>query len=161
MEFKICKDCGQNLPLSAFDIHYNTNEKSLRSNCRKCRYQRYKTSFLFKDTLLLDLSSNEQKFRLAKKLLSSTKHWAKKRKLEFNLTLDDFLNIPTHCPVTGEPFILFSSDRSKSLSVDRINNSKGYIRGNILFVSYRVNHLKSDASIDELARIVQVYQQLG
>jgi hypothetical protein len=47
-----------------------------------------------------------------------------------------------------------------SPSLDRIDNSKGYIEGNVIVVSWRANNLKRDASIQELQKIVEFYQRL-
>jgi hypothetical protein len=53
------------------------------------------------------------------------------------------------CPVTGQPFT-YSQDKPTDWSVDRANNDRGYIRGNILIVSRAVNAAKSDRSLDEI-----------
>jgi hypothetical protein len=84
-------------------------------------------------------------------------------KLDFNLTTKD-LKIPTHCPVLGIPLKLFTGGPAgrrnfNGPSVDRIDNSKGYIRGNVIVVSNRANILKSDATIEELIAIAKFYRR--
>lgn len=37
-----------------------------------------------------------------------------------------------------------------SPSVDKIVPEKGYVKGNVVWMSYRANSLKTDASLDEL-----------
>jgi len=42
-------------------------------------------------------------------------------------------------------------------SLDKIIPNKGYIRGNIVVISDIVNRLKSDASIEDLKKILNFY----
>ena len=67
--------------------------------------------------------------------------------LEFNLDKTDIV-IPPLCPVFGKPFIY--KDRKWSASIDRIDSSKGYIKGNIQIISYLANRMKSEATREEL-----------
>lgn len=51
------------------------------------------------------------------------------------------------CPYSGEALFLAIKDsgwKSSSASIDRIDSSKGYIKGNIQWVHKRVNSMKSD-----------------
>lgn len=47
--------------------------------------------------------------------------------------------------------------RPDSPTLDRLDNTKGYVRGNVIVVSYRANRLKSDATIYELRRLAEFY----
>lgn len=88
-----------------------------------------------------------------KQMFKRARQRAKENSLEFNITVDDII-VPEKCPILN---ILLSIGNKKrednSPSIDRINNNKGYIRGNIIIVSWRANNLKSDASIDELEKL--------
>jgi hypothetical protein len=53
------------------------------------------------------------------------------------------------CPVTGLPFT-YSQDEHTDWSVDRANNQRGYVRGNILIISRGANAAKSDRSLEEI-----------
>lgn len=93
-------------------------------------------------------------------MLNMLRGRAKKRGFEFNLTESDII-IPSFCPVLGIPIkfnVGLNSD--DSISVDRIDNSKGYISGNIVIISRRANTLKSSASLNELERIYLFYKNL-
>lgn len=44
--------------------------------------------------------------------------------------------------------------RDTSPSLDRKDPTKGYVRGNVAWISFRANRIKSDASQQELERIL-------
>lgn len=78
---------------------------------------------------------------------------AKVRGIECNITEADLPEIPEYCPVL--PWIRLTYEVGNghadgSLSVDRIDSTKGYVKGNIRFISHRANTLKSDATDQEL-----------
>ena len=77
--------------------------------------------------------------------------------LRFTLTEDD-IQIPTHCPILGIKLRKnIGGMKDNSVSIDRINNRRGYTPDNIVVVSLRANRLKSDASLDELKKITKFY----
>lgn len=71
---------------------------------------------------------------------------------EFNLQVED-ITIPDVCPILGIE-INMNSGRSgaykNSPSLDRIDNSKGYIKENIQVISQQANAMKGAASKEEL-----------
>jgi hypothetical protein len=83
---------------------------------------------------------------------------AAKEGIPFDLEPDDVV-IPSHCPVSGVP--LDRSTRDASPSLDKIIPELGYVKGNIAIVSWRVNRLKSDATIEELKAIAKFYLGLS
>ncbi len=74
---------------------------------------------------------------------------AKAAGLEYNLTIEDFLQEISVCPVLGIA-LEYSSGKENAVSVDRVDNSKGYTKDNIVLMSDRANRLKKDATLDEL-----------
>src|SRR6266403_6096429 len=80
-------------------------------------------------------------------MMVNIKSKAKKMGLDFNLTEEDFLPYPTVCPVLGIPLIRWTrrGGTDNAPSLDRMDPSKGYIRGNVAIVSKRANRLKQDA----------------
>jgi len=94
----------------------------------------------------------------AKAMLHSAKYRAKIKFIEFSITIDD-VAIPERCPVFG--FLLDTglncgrSDYSPSL--DRINNNLGYIKGNVLVVSWLANRIKNDATPEQLRTVADFY----
>lgn len=107
-------------------------------------------------------SEYDRKQRYIKKdplrnLLKQVKCRAKKKNFDFNLTKSDFENkMPKVCPVLGVP-LERNSEKGwwpYSPSIDRIDNDKGYISGNVRIISWRANSLKSDATIEEMEKIL-------
>ena len=94
-------------------------------------------------------------------LLYSAKQRATKLNLPFNLTLDD-VSIPEKCPIFGtilEISTKIAKDNSPSL--DRIIPNLGYVKGNVIVISYRANVLKRDASPDELMKLALFYKKIN
>ena len=93
-------------------------------------------------------------------MLNNSKQRAKRAGLEHTLTIDDIV-IPDFCPVLG--IKLETGNRKNHYnapSIDRIDNTKGYIKENIVVVSTRANLLKSDATINELVMVAKFYNEL-
>lgn len=79
---------------------------------------------------------------------------AKKKGLEFNIEIID-INIPEICPILGIPLTKENNKQSDSSpSIDRIDNSKGYVKGNIQIISWRANNIKGDGSVEEHKKVV-------
>jgi hypothetical protein len=90
--------------------------------------------------------------------------YARKRSIEFNrefsIELSDII-IPTYCPILNIPLVSScgGNPTNNSPSLDRIDSSKGYIKGNVKIISMRANRLKQDSSIDELRSIIRYMEE--
>lgn len=82
---------------------------------------------------------------------------AKTRGIEHRITIDDVLAVwPTdgRCPVLGielERNLRSHHGAPGSPSIDRIDNSKGYVVGNIHVISLQANSIKTDYTLAQLA----------
>ena len=97
-------------------------------------------------------------------ILCVLKKRAKQKGFDFDLTLDDIPQIPSVCPVLGIPIIINEGNHwptDNSPSVDRIDSTKGYIKGNIRIISNRANRIKADATIDELRKVLEDYERIS
>ena len=71
------------------------------------------------------------------------------------------IQTPTRCPILGlELDYNAGKHNPNSASLDRIDNSKGYVKGNVITISFRANALKRDASLAELNAIANFYNAL-
>lgn len=82
----------------------------------------------------------------ARYIVHSSRCNAKKSGTEHSITVNDIF-IPEVCPVFGTPFI---RGTPHSMSIDRIDSTKGYIPGNIQIISTKANTMKHNASKEEL-----------
>lgn len=91
-----------------------------------------------------------------KYMLQNAKSSAAKRGLEFNITEEDF-EIPEYCPVFGFKLALVCDQgvKDNKPSLDRIDSTKGYIKGNIQVISWRANNLKSNGVLEEFEKLVE------
>lgn len=75
---------------------------------------------------------------------------AKKSGLEFTISVDD-VPIPEACPVLGIPLYVGDGKQGhNSPSIDRIDNTKGYVPENVWVVSLKVNLAKGALTPDEI-----------
>lgn len=115
--------------------------------CLKCISSNRKKYYLEnRDQLLKDrriyYSNN-----LENHIFSRCKKRAKDQGIEFNLDLED-IKIPEICPVFKVKFI--HRDSALSPSLDRIDPSKGYIKGNVQVISNLANTMKQNATKEQL-----------
>jgi len=81
-------------------------------------------------------------------MYNSAKQRARKAGLEFSIDKNDIV-IPTHCPYLGIELVPTRSRKESKIdiaSLDRIDNTKGYIKGNIEVVSWLANTMKNNAT---------------
>ena len=67
--------------------------------------------------------------------------------------------LPIKCPIFDDIDLVYSSmsltdaKRSNSISIDRIDASKGYVVGNVQIISHKANRQKSDASLTDVLKL--------
>jgi hypothetical protein len=104
-----------------------------------------------------DLRTNKQNDKY--QMWCHARKRAKKNNLEIDIEPYDIPDIPQLCPVLGIEIKRNIQDgknhgpSDNSPSLDRIDTSKGYIKGNIRIISNRANRIKSDASFEEIEKI--------
>ena len=92
-------------------------------------------------------------------MINDARKRAKRKGIDFDLDQSDLI-VPPTCPVLGiELFVSGGKRTANSPSLDRIDNSRGYIKSNVRVISFRANALKNDATIEELEKIVNYMKE--
>lgn len=102
---------------------------------------------------------NDNKVRL-RYILGAAKARARIRDVPFDLTIDTLPTIPDRCPALGITMVLGGPVRESTPTLDRIEPSKGYVPGNVQWLSHRANRIKSDATVEELEAIANLLRSL-
>jgi len=86
------------------------------------------------------------------------KRRAEHKGIEFDITIKYLKSIwpnDSLCPVFNSPMTFVNKVKWRSASLDRINSDKGYIVGNVQWISTKANTLKSNAHPYELMRLAR------
>ena len=115
----------------------------------------------FSTGFLTERWTNKEGFHSLKvrNALRNAKKRASKQGVLFDLDFEQVFNIfpkESKCPVLGIT-MHWGGRRNDSPSIDRIVPSKGYVADNVVWISFRANRLKSNASLDELSNLAKFY----
>lgn len=95
-------------------------------------------------------------------MLWNKKDLSKKKKVPFDLLLEEVPPIPEFCPVLGIPLKTSCgySGSDYSPSLDRIIPELGYTKTNVIWVSNLCNRIKSDSHWFDMERVALFYKEL-
>jgi hypothetical protein len=152
---KLCKKCKQELPLDAF-WKCSSLPDGLQYNCIACSKQRWLERVTNNREVKARYREREKKYYAAdvkRYLLRMAKKRAKALDREFTITVNDIELVET-CPVFEWKLEMNTGKLNRnSYSLDRIDNEKGYIPGNVRVISWYANNLKSNLTVDEVERL--------
>ena len=125
--------------------------KEKRKQYEKERYLNNKKDYIEKR---IDYYSNPEKRKSL--LLWKSKERAIKEGIEHTITIDDII-IPKLCPYLNIPLThsLGEGQLDTNSSLDRIDNHKGYIPGNVQVISRLANTMKNAATMEQLILFAQ------
>jgi hypothetical protein len=87
-------------------------------------------------------------------LLNACRSRARAAGIDFNITKEDIV-IPEFCPVLGIKLEHGTKGfHESSPSVDRFDSTKGYVKGNVVVMSFRANRMKQTATLDEVRKLL-------
>lgn len=135
MDGRECKKCGTWKPRLEFHAHAMC-KGGINTVCKECRKTVSKQQWRDKTYI--------------QKIYDRAKTRATRKGREFNIEVADIV-IPDVCSVFGVPLV---EETEYAPSIDRIDSSKGYIKGNIQIISRRANLLKNNATIEELEMVI-------
>ena len=97
----------------------------------------------------------KQKRKVAQYLARNSRSRAKKAGIQHTIRWTD-LEIPDKCPVLDEEFWpVLGQQTPTSVTIDRLDSTKGYIPGNVWVISLEANKAKGRLSLEQLKRLVR------
>jgi hypothetical protein len=135
----ICRHCGDER------VHHKIGGKKRGWYCRRC--------------------SNSWRQRQYKKDPREMMAWSAKQRaqrdgLPFDLSIDD-IYIPMICPVLGIPIRPGTrKSHENSATLDRVVPELGYVKDNIVVISYKANRIRNNATTWELERVTAYSKML-
>lgn len=103
-------------------------------------------------------------------MIRNTKFTSKRRNINFNLNYYDF-EIPEYCPLLNIKLTYSNESNGNDMthaSLDRIDNNKGYIKGNVIVISRLANCMKNEANFEQLEtfsiniiKLINFYKKQG
>lgn len=162
---KKCKRCEE---VKLLDCFYDNkqNKDGKDSYCRPCRYAHGRdrkdiVNARRRERMTTDpehrakvLEEKQRSYRgnMEVAILCRAKNRAAVRGYDFNLTIGDII-IPEMCPILEVPIVVGKKgDYLFAPSLDRVDNTKGYVKGNVRVISMLANSMKNTADNELLLR---------
>lgn len=168
MNYKTCTGpCGQTLPATTEFFHRKkTGKFGLYADCRECRNAHRKRNYYDNHERELARQKQRHKNDPVIILLCKVRCRAKKKNLDFDLTLDWIQEKFDKgvCEVTGWKFVynVYGEGRNPfTPSIDRIDSNKGYTQNNCQMVVWMYNRAKSDFGLDLFYKMCQAVVKVG
>lgn len=105
---------------------------------------------------------NSEYDRIRGYIIRNSKYCAKRRNIPFDLKYTDF-ELPEVCPILGlklEYGVGTDGNSPCHATLDRIDNTKGYIPGNVMIISRLANTMKNEANFEQLQAFINNYSYL-
>jgi hypothetical protein len=165
---KICVICKISKPLTEFHNRSSTKEGK-QTSCKECHYNNYVKYIGIEENFINALYSGLwSRWRKIKKREDLTN--AEKKQHEVKITKPKFLKLweehkkkyGLKCCMTQTDFTFqrgirrkISNKHNHNVSVDRLDNSKGYTANNIVFVTFAFNDRKCSIMILDCVNILR------
>ena len=140
---KACTKCGIEKEYTE-EFFSKREHGKLRADCRTC-YNKY-----YRD--------NNHRY-LKASMVYDAKERAKKKNMDFNLVKKD-IHFPEVCPVFNIKLEHGRKDWKNSPTIDRIDNTKGYLIDNCIVVSCLANTIKNSATPKQILKVGNFYKKL-
>ena len=147
---KRCCMCQEELPTTMF-YKEASKKDGLQSMCSKCSVKRRKEYD----------QQNPQKIIIGA-MVRNAGYRSKSKNIDFNIDKEYMFSLAiSHCPVLGMPLDWscrrgsVGGGRPDSPSLDRIDPTKGYVKGNVWIISQKANCIKNNATHEELKLVTK------
>lgn len=96
----------------------------------------------------------------AKKIWKERRRVSNRNGIPFEVSFDYIMALPSEqCPVFGVP-LEWGTGSNNTASLDKIIPNKGYVIGNVVWMSLRANTLKRDASCSEIGHLYRWFNSV-
>lgn len=146
-----CSICGEYKPLEKYTVDSRNKSFGRTNICKVCRkdLRREKYENIIDENAIIN------------KIFLNSKHRATLGNIKFTITRED-ITFTEKCPYLNIK-MEYKGDRSTSPSLDRINNTKGYIPDNVKVISTLANMVKRTLSIEDLLifskNVIQIHDK--
>ena len=154
----------QGMTLKSIGLHYNVTGQYIKKLIAK--YNIFEDSDIYgasaraadkqkinKQRLRLKYGNkdNSALYRSQRKKFISKKSYAVMNNIEFTVNFGE-LTFPEYCPILCIKLDFFAKDKPNRHcpSFDRIDNTKGYVTGNVEVISHLANTMKNSATPEQL-----------
>lgn len=165
----ICRTCNEDKPEAGFWKGYKGRPQTECKSCMRerntafCRSKREATS----ETSTARVREHRRKNPL-RALIRGANCRARKAGLRGDLTLEQIGPPPRYCPVLGielRDVMMGQMTRAgerfdNSPSLDKIKPELGYTAGNVVWMSWRANRIKNDATAEEVRKLAAYLTRL-
>lgn len=132
IHYRTCKECR--VAKSPEEFYINGKRKQTYTKCKEC---------------VLKAQKSREENNWAHFLWASAKKRLKGKDLELFIDPSDVI-IPANCPLLNIPLVKnIGCSAFNSATLDRIDNTKGYIKGNVWVISRLANTMKNSATLEE------------
>jgi hypothetical protein len=147
---KRCSKCGIIKSTDQF-FKNKTRSDGLSTYCKVCEHKR-----------IVKYEQSSPVMVQTGCMLRRARRRAREKGLAFDIDANYLRSVvPSHCPILGVE-LAWSTRRlngdttlPNSPSLDRIDPTKGYVKGNVWIVSARANRIKNDATHEELKLVTE------
>jgi hypothetical protein len=182
MSVRVCKVCKIEKNLELFSKYKRINKYNYTYTCKKCtsekqvkKYWENPEKFKKRAKQYRDNAPEEarEKWRIWHKnerrnnpirlLLRRARRRARELSLPYNLMESD-ITIPDNCPILGIELKVGCAENNlptdNSISLDRVDNNLGYIKGNVIVISMRANRIKNNSNFEEIEKLYNFLKNL-
>lgn len=159
----LCHNCGKYKDVNCFNHNPDARLRDFHTTiCTKCRVERNRQFESVRE-------DSSKLHKILNSRLLSARDRAKRHNWQFDLTLDYLFQLWEQqsgiCALSGinMTYTRFNGRTHTNVSIDRIDPTKGYVKGNIQLVCMACNQIKSDMTDSQMydfcKRIVNHYEQ--
>jgi len=172
VETRCCTECGCSLPESSFykTVLKSTGRVQYHTACKSCykqRIKRYEGRIKERNNgLSRSVASRTKNLQAyAAHIVNMAKSRARKKNIDFSISVEWLLSTLKQqewsCAISGVRMVVSAGTGKRlfnGISIDRIDNSKGYTPENCWLVCYSINAFKADA---DLAQVIEMCKSVA